>query len=786
MQSNLWTTNDIVDEQSRNSLEYGMAVNTDRALPNAADGFKPVAKRSVYDMWETGTTSSKPHRKSARIVGDTMGKYHPHGDSSIYGAIVRLAQPWVMRYPIFDGHGNFGNIGGDGPAAMRYTEIRLTKLAEEGLLAGIKKKNVDFIPNYDETEEEPVVLPSIFPNLLCNPNEGIGWAMGCSWAPHNLGEVAEAIYTYMDGGEPMLPGPDFPTGGIVINKNDIPNIMKTGHGSVKVRGKYEVKGQEIIFTEVPYGTRIENLMAQIGKGCDSGDITNVVDIRNEGDKNGVRLVIEVDKNTNPELIVNKLFAKTDLQSSFSYNQLALVDKTPTELNLKDCCKVYVDHNISCIIKEAKYDLEKAQDRLHIVEGLLKALEDIDNIIALIKKSASAAVAKESLMAKYKFTEAQAKAILAMRLSSLANLEKVELQNEQAELVNNIAHFKALVSDETTQKGELRNRLAEIVKKFGDARRTELAQIEVSKEDKEIAYVEPEKCVVVMNESGLIKRIPTASFRTQKRNGKGVKTQDDIVSTVIRTNTVDSLMVFTDQGRLYRILVDNIPVGTNAAKGTSLHQLLEMQENEHPSVIYSIYRDTDANYVLFVTKNGLVKKTSLDEYIKTKKKTGIAAISLKEGDTLASVSLVKDEDIILLTAGGMGIRFSSTEVAPTSRATSGVKGMNLKADDYVVAAMPVRHVEDQVAVFVQSGLGKKFPMNELPVQKRAGKGLICYKPTDATGRVTAGALLSDEDSILLIGDKSSICIAATEVPSLSRGSIGNQLIKNGKIYSVSKV
>ena len=786
MQSNLWTTNDIVDEQSRNSLEYGMAVNTDRALPNAADGFKPVAKRSVYDMWETGTSSNKPHRKSARIVGDTMGKYHPHGDTSIYDAIVRLSQSWVMRYPIFDGHGNFGNIGGDGPAAMRYTEIRLTKLAEEGLLAGIKKKNVDFIPNYDESEEEPVVLPAVFPNLLCNPNAGIGWAMGCSWAPHNLGEVAEAIYTYMDGGEPMLPGPDFPTGGIVINKNDIPNIMKTGHGSVKVRGRYEVKGQDIIFTEVPYGTRIENLMAQIGKGCEAGDITNVTDIRNEGDKNGVRLVIEVDKNTNPELIVKKLFAKTDLQSSFSYNQLALVDKTPTELNLKDCCKVYVDHNIACIIKEAKYDLEKAQDRLHIVEGLLKALEDIDNIIALIKKSASAAAAKDALMAQYKFTEEQAKAILAMRLSSLANLEKVELQNEQAELVNNITHFKALVSDEATQKDELRRRLGEIVKKFGDARRTELTQIDNVKEDKEIVYVEPEKCVVVMTEGGLVKRIPTASFRTQKRNGKGVKTQDDIVSTVIRTNTIDSLMVFTNQGRMYRILVDNIPVGTNTTKGTSLHQLLEMQPNETPSVLYSIYRDTDAQYVLFVTKNGIVKKTSLNEYIKTKKKTGIGAITLKDGDELASVSLIKDEDIILLTNGGMGIRFNSMEIAATSRATSGVKGITLKGDEYVVAALTLRHPEDQIAIFSEKGLGKKFKLDELPVQKRAGKGLICYKPTDSTGLVTAGALLSDEDSILLSGQNTAICIAATDVPVLGRGSIGNQLIKSGKIYSVTKI
>lgn len=776
---------DVTKELSQNFIEYAAAVNTDRSIPDAKSGLKPVARRIIFGAFDTGRTSNKPYVKNARIVGDVMGSLHPHGDSSIYGALVRLSQDWIMRYPLIDFHGNQGSINGDGPAAMRYTEGRLAKLAEEGLLAGLKKKCVDYVPTYDDSDEEPITLPAVFPNLLCNPNSGIGVAMACNWACHNLREVEAAIIDYMDGKEPMLPGPDFPTGGIIINKNDIPNIMKTGRGSVKIRARYEVKKNTIIFTEIPYGTTVEALLAEIGEVCEAENI-GVTDVKDQTDTSGVKIVLECDKNANPEIIVQKLFAKTNLQSSFAYNQVALVDKVPTEMNLKDCCAVYVKHNIECIVREAQFDLEKATDRLHIVEGLLKALEDIDNIVALIRKSASAADAKIALIEKYKFSEAQAKAILDMKLAKLANLEKVELQNEKAELEKTIKDLTALIGNEELQKTELKSRLAAIVKKYGDNRRTELAQIEITKEEKEIAFVEPEKCVVVMSKGGLIKRIPTASFRTQKRNGKGVKTQDDINSAVIRTNTIDSLMVFTDQGKMYRILVDNIPVGTNVSKGTSLHQLIEMQDNENPSIIYSIYRDTDAKFVLFVTKNGLVKKTSLEEYIKTKKKTGIAAISLKEGDSLASVSLVKDEDIVLLTAGGMGIRFNTSEVAATSRATSGVKGITLKENDYVVAAMPVRHSEDQIAVFAKGGLGKKFPMNELPVQKRAGKGLICYKPTENTGNVTAGALLSDEDSILLIGDKSSICIAATEVPVLSRVSIGNQLIKNGTIYSVSKV
>ena len=773
---------DVTRELGQNFIEYAAAVNTDRSIPDAKSGLKPVARRILWGAFDTGRSSSKPYVKNARIVGDVMGSWHPHGDSSIYGALVRLSQPWIMRYPLIDFHGNQGNIQGDGPAAMRYTEGRLNKLSEEGMLAGIKKNCVDFMPNYSDDEMEPVTLPSIFPNLLCNPNSGIGVAMACNWGCHNLGEVQDAIIAYMNGEEPMLPGPDFPTGGIVINKDSFPSIMKTGRGSVQIRAKYEVKKNVITITEIPYGTTVESLVNEIGEFADANENCGIVDVADLTNNAGVQITIECGKTSNPDVIMQKLFAKTNLQTSFSYNQVALIDKVPTEMNLKDCCRVYVEHNIACIVREALHDLRKAKDRLHIVDGLLKALEDIDNIIALIKKSASAADAKTALMDKYKFSEEQAKAILAMRLSSLANLEKVELQNEKAELEKTISELTALIETEELQKAELKNRLANIVKKYGDKRRTELTQITVPKEEKEIQYVEPEKCVVVMTEGGLIKRVPASSFRTQKRNGKGVKTQDDITAAVIRTNTIDSLMIFTNKGKMYRVLVDNIPVGTNATRGVSVHTLVDMEENEHATMIYSIYRDTDAKFVLFTTENGIVKKTALDEYVKTKKKTGIAAITLKEGDDIASVNLVKDEDIVLVTNGGMIMRFSSTEVGATSRATAGVKGMTLKEGDYIVSALPVRHDTDQIATFGENGMGKKFPLSELLAQKRAGKGLICCK----TGEIAAGLLVSDEDSVLIVGDKTSVCIPATEIPLLSRTSTGNQLIKGSKIKSVTKV
>ena len=772
--------NDLTHELGQNFIEYAVAVNTDRAIPDAKSGLKPVAKRILYGAFDEGYTSNKVHVKCANIVGNVMAYWHPHGDSSIYGALVRLSQPWVMRYPLIDFHGSNGNRDGDGPAAYRYTEARLSKITEDGLLKGIKKKIVDFIPNYSETKDEPITLPSLFPNLLCNPNTGIGVAMACNWLPHNLGEVAQAIYDYIDGKEPMLPGPDFPTGGIIINKDDIPSIMRTGKGSVKVRGKYTIDGNNIIFTEIPYGIATEDLMNKIGSVCDEGVIEGIDNIRNESNKKGFRLVIECERNANLNKIINLLFKETDLQTSISYNQVALIDKTPTELNLKKCIKIYLDHNEECLIREINYDLDKAKNKLEIANGLLKALEDIDNIINLIKKSESSTDAKNKLMSVYNFTENQAKAIVDMKLGRLAGLERIELQNEKAELEKSIEEFKSMLQRPIEI---IRERLSDLVKVYGDARRTELTQISTpsTKEEKEIEFVAPEKCVVVLTESGLIKRIPASSFRAQKRNGKGIKTQDDITNAVIRTNTIDSLMIFSNLGKMYRLLVNDIPEGTNSSKGTPVKALVSMETTENAQVIYSIYRDTDAKYVLFTTKNGLVKKTALDEYTKTKKKSGIMAITLKENDSLVSVNLVNNEDIILLTNNGMGIRFNSSEIAPSSRTTSGVKGMNISADDYIVSSIPVRDTNDNLAVFSASGLGKQIKLNELPSQKRAGKGLICYK-----GTVIAGAMVNDEDMLLLSGKPNSICISAKEIPVLSRSSVGNQMIKNSTVVSVSKV
>ena len=779
-----YQTSDLTKELSINFIEYAAACNSDRAIPNATDGLKPVAKRILYGAFTGGRTSNKPHVKCAKIVGDVMGSYHPHGDSSIYGALVRLAQDWVMRYPLIDFHGNVGNQAGDGPAAPRYTEARLSKLTEEGMLQGLKKNNVDFIPNYDETTEEPVELPSVFPNLLCNPNSGIGVAMACSWAPHNLGEVAAAINQYLSGEEPMLPGPDFPTGGIVINSKDIPAIMRTGHGSVKVRGKFEIDKQKIIFTEIPYGTSVEGLMTEIGEVSDVKEIEGINNIRDESNKKGVRIVIECDKGINPASIVNKLFAKTNLQSSFSYNQVALVDKVPTELNLKDCIKIYVDHNIDCITRETKFDLNKAIDRLEIVNGLLLALEDIDNIIALIKGSESAAAAKENLIKKYQFTENQAKAILAMRLSSLAKLEKVELEQEAKELENKIKDLKDILTNENRQKDILKSRLADLVKKYGDARRTELTNIEVKPEDKIIEEVTPEDCVVILSQTGDIKRVPKNSFKVQRKNGKGVKTKDDVIMSTISTNTIDNLLLFTKKGKMFKIIVDEVPVGTNASKGAHVGTLINMDQDDEVIAITSLARSNTAKYVVFFTKRGLIKKTLLDEYTKVKRSTGIVAIKINDGDSIANVEFINEEDILVITKNGMSIHFESKNVNPIGRVAAGVKTIKLDENDEVVVGLPIHSDNDTVAIFSTKGYGKKTSIKEFTVQGRGGKGLVIYKPSAVYGQIAGATIISGSDTILLTGQPSSICIAATDLPLLTRTSFGNIMVKSN-ISSIVK-
>ena len=780
------TNNDIRYELGKNFIEYAVACNTDRSIPDAKSGLKPVAKRILWSALEEGRTFNKPHVKTARIVGDVMGRYHPHGDSSIYGALVRLSQNWVLRYPLIDFHGSNGNIAGDGPAAARYTEARLSKLAEDGLLAGLKKNNVDFIKNYDETLDEPVTLPAIFPNLLCNPNTGIGVAIACNWLPHNLGEVANAIFDFMDGKEPMLPGPDFPTGGIVINQKDIPAIMKTGHGSVKVRGKYKIEKNNIVFYEIPYGQTIEGLLVEIGKVCDAKEIDGISEIRDESNKKGIRIVIECNKGVNPDSIANKLYSKTNLQTSISYNQVALIDKTPVELTLADAIDIYVKHNINCIIREAEFDMKKAMDRLHVVEGLLKALEDIDNIIALIKKSASAATAKDALMDKYGFTEVQAKAILAMRLSSLANLEKVELQNEKADLKNLIEKLDALINNDGLQKTELRERLSAIVKKYGDARKTELTHIEMKKEEKEIAEVIPEDVVVVTTQSGLIKKIPVASFRVQRKGGKGIKSNDDAILDVVKTNTIDTMMFFTNKGKMYRTVVDNIPNGTNVSKGTMISDLVKLGNDEKVIAVSSLHRKTKPQYIIFITKNGMVKKSYLEEYTKTNRNTGIAALNVKDDDEVVDIIFQDEEDMILITKDGMSIRFETKAVNPIGRIGMGVKGIKLAEGDEVIAGLPIHKTSDQVAVFTSAGIGKKVELKEFPSQSRGGKGTVIYKPSAQTGVLVGAAMISDEDNILICGNKTSICISAKEIPQIGKTGIGNILIKNNLVMSITKI
>ena len=783
----------IIGEVEQSFLDYSLSVITDRAIPSAEDGLKPVARRILWDMFDKGYRNDKKFVKCAQPVGDTMGRFHPHGDSSIYGALVWLSQPWNMRYPLIAFHGNNGSRDGDEAAAYRYTECKLSKMGEE-MLADIKKDTVDWQLAYTDVEDEPVYLPGRIPNLIVNGTSGIAVAMACSFAPHNLNEVMDAAIHVTQNPNcdikeilNYISGPDFPTGGLIINKDELPAAYLTGKGRARIRGEYKVesdkRGDSIVFTSIPYKVSKEDLVKEIDKLCEEGKLEGVTTIRDESNKDGVRFVIELAKGVSTEPIIAKLFKLTRLEDTYSFNQVALVEKKPQLLNIKQLLEIYIAHQKDVLLRKTKYEADKIAARIHILEGLLKALEDIDNIIALIKKSESAAAAKVALMSQYGFSEAQAKAILDMKLSKLAKLEKVEIENEKAELEVELARLNAILANPVP---EMINGFNALKKAYGDARRSTITQVASTKEEKEIEFVEPEKCVVIMTEGGLVKRIPATSFRTQKRNGKGVKTQDDITEAVIRTNTIDSLMIFSDKGKMYRLLVNDVPVGTNVSKGQSIKSLINMDMDEQPAVMYSIYRDTDAAYVLFVTKNGLVKKTSLEEYVKTKKKTGIAAITIKDGDELAAVSLVKDEQLIITTANGMAIRFDSKEVSPTSRATSGVKGINLADGDMVVSAIPVRNTNDKLAIFVNGGYCKKFGLDELPVQKRAGKGLMCYKPTDTTGKVVAATLVEDTDCVLILGDKSSICIEASEIPNLGRASIGNVVIKNSKVLSVSKV
>ena len=776
---------DFIEEMSQDFLDYCYQTNVERAFP-AIDGLKPGQRACLYEMYRRGYLPNKPHVKSAKVSGGVIAELWPHGDTAIYETFARMSQGFTNNVPLCEFHGSNGNQIIPEAASSRYTEVRLSKAGLE-MFNGIKKKNVPFIMNFDETVEWPEVLPSPLPMLMINGSEGIGTTIAQKWLPYDLAEVSTAYANYIKTGEmDYTLNPSFPSGGIIINQKDLDTILRTGKGKVVLRAKAEIKKNAIIITEICYQTCVRDLMEDFKKLYDQDELPGVTDILNNSGKKGINIKIICEKKADPYKVLQMLYKKTDLQKSYSANQNLLIDKIPQLVNTEKYFQLLYKHNDECLVREYNFDKEKAELRKEECEGLLIAIAHIDEIIEVVRSSNDKVEAKNNLISKWNFTSRQADCVLKMTIGQLTKLDGIKIKDELNELNATIANLIELLENSDKRKDILVENIFNLIKKYGSPRKTELTHIEVKPEEKEIAFVEPEKCVVVMTEGGLVKRIPSSSFRTQRRNGKGIKTENDVVSAVIRTNTIDSLMVFTNKGKMYRILVDNIPVGTNTTKGQSLQSLIEMEADEKPTLIYSIYRDTDASYVLFATKNGIVKKTSLEEYIKTKKKTGLAAINLREDDSLASVNLIKDEDILLITKKGMMIRFASSEVTSSSRATMGMKGINLADGDEVVSALPIRHEDDQIAIVSEKGLGKKIALKEAIKQKRAGKGLICYKPTDISGEVIGASLVSDEDSILLVGVPNSICISAKDIPLQGRNAVGNQLIKRGNISSITKV
>ena len=776
---------DITQELHQNFIDFSYEANSQRAFPDARDGLKPGQRACLWEMYEKGYIHSKPHVKSAKISGGVAATWWPHGTTAIYDTFTRMSQNWINNIPEVEWHGANGSIIiSNEAAADRYTEARLGAAAQAGMFEGIKQNNVPMINNFTEDAQWPEVLPAVMPRLLINGSMGIGVTIANTWLPMNLNECADIIKSFVKDEEidyNSLKLIDFPSGGIITNAKDLGKIHTTGKGKVVLRGETSIKGNIIEITSFPYQVYIEPWIDSVKKLVSEGTITGIEDIYNKS-SNG-KILVEIECSGVTSVVLQQLFKLTDLQNSYNANQFALIgNKTPTLLTLKDYLKVYTEHNYECIKREYRFNLEKATSRLEIVEGLLRAIINIDDIITLIKASDSSTHAKENLIKKYGFSEAQAKAITNMKLGTLARLEGVELEKEKKELIETIEECNKILSNRSEQINLFITRLDKFVSTYGYARRTQLTDIVEEKVAKEIANVEPEKCVVIMTESGLIKRIPTSSFREQKKGGKGVKTKDDIVASIIRTNTVDSLMVFTNTGTMYRLLVNDIPAGTNTSKGTPIRSLISLQTNEQPIILYSIYRDTKAKYVLFITKGGIIKKTSLEEYTKTVKKTGITCLKLREGDTLADATLVNDEDIIIATKNGMGIRFKSTEVAASGRATIGVKGIDLKAGDNVIKLVVVRDIADDIATFTITGLGKRMALSELPLQKRGGKGVALVKDNELTGT----AMVSDNDMILAVGASNSICISASEITKATKSAQGTQVIKGTRLQGVSKV
>ena len=792
----------IEDELKKSFISYAMAVIVTRALPDVRDGLKPVHRRILYSMNEMGITPDKPYRKSARIVGDVLGKYHPHGDTSVYDAMVRLAQDFSIRYMLVEGQGNFGSVDGDGAAAMRYTEARLSKLSME-MVRDIDKETVDFYPNFDETLMQPAVMPSRFPNLLVNGSSGIAVGMATNIPPHNLGEVIDACVHYIDNPDctvddlmQFVKGPDFPTGGVILGKRGIYDAYHEGRGRIVVRAKSEIEEmaqgrQRIVVTEIPYMVNKAKLIEKIAEMVHEKAVEGISDIRDESDREGMRIVIELKRDVNANVVLNTLYKHTQLQDTFGAIMLALVDGTPKILSLRQMIHHYLEHQEDVIRRRTQYDLNKAEARSHILEGLIIALDNIDEVIALIRASRTGQEAKEGLMSRFGLTERQAQAILDMRLQRLTGLERDKIEAEYAELQKLIAYYREVLANESMVLGIIRDEILEIKRKYADERRTEISALEG--EIDMLDLIQEEDMVVTLTHYGYVKRLPKATYRAQKRGGKGVvgatTREEDFVEQMYVVNTHDVLMFFTNRGRVYQLNCYQIPEAGRTARGTAIVNLLQLDPGEKVKALLPVPEEKVAgHYLIMATKNGVIKRTELSEFTNLRK-SGLIALVLREEDELIGVALTDGSyEVLLGTRNGMAIRFPETDMRPIGRAAMGVKSIELNQGDEVVDMCPV-FPDMKVLSITENGYGKLTEIDEYRVQSRGGKGIKAMNLTDKTGRLTCQLLADEAEDILLITDDGTIIrVPVGSISTLGRNTQGVRLMRvaeDSKVVCVAR-
>ena len=795
---------DLKKTMEESYIDYAMSVIASRALPDVRDGLKPVQRRVLFSMIELNNGPDKPHRKCARIVGDTMGKYHPHGDSSIYGALVNMAQDWSTRYPLVDGHGNFGSVDGDGAAAMRYTEARLSKISME-MLADINKNTVDFAPNFDETEKEPTVLPARYPNLLVNGTSGIAVGMATNIPPHNLKEIIAAVVKIIDNIVEenrdteieeilkIVKGPDFPTGATILGTRGIEEAYRTGRGKIRVRAVSNIETlpngkSQIIVTELPYLVNKARLIEKIADLVKEKKIDGITALNDHSSREGMRICIELRRDVNANVLLNKLYKHTQLQDTFGVIMLALVNNQPKVMNLMEILKHYLAHQEEVVTRRTQYDLNKARERAHILEGLLKALDNIDEVIRIIRGSENTQVAKARLMERFELSDVQAQAIVDMRLRTLTGLEREKLEAEYKELMDRIRRLEAILADRNLLLRVIREEILAISEKYGDERRTAIGfdEFDISMED----MIPNENTVITMTKLGYIKRMTVDNFRSQNRGGKGIKgmqtIEDDYIDELLMTTTHHYLMFFTNMGKVYRLKAYEIPEAGRTARGTAIINLLQLQAGEKITAVLSLKDYRQGQYLFMATKSGIVKKTPIQDYANVRK-TGLAAISLKDDDELIEVKFTDNKkDIILVTKYGQCIRFKDTDVRSTGRVSMGVRGINLSDGDEIIG-MQLCSQGDYLLIASEKGMGKRTSMSEFSVQNRGGKGVKCYKITEKTGNVVGVKAVNDDNEVMMITTEGIIIrIACSDISILGRITSGVKLMNLDEKVSVASI